>query len=94
MGTIRVLSPVAASKVSQEAPLPLPANLASKTIGFLDNTKANFGQLIAEMEAVLRARHGVARVVYQRKANAATAAPPEVLATLREADLVVTGSAD
>jgi len=94
MATIRVLSPAAESKVSQEAPLPLPADLTGKTVGFLDNTKANFEQLIAEMEALLRGRCGVARVIYARKANAATPASPEVLAPLRDADLVVTGSAD
>ena len=94
MGTIRVLSPVAESKVSQEAPLPLPADLAGKTIGFLDNTKTNFELLTREMAAILVAGHGVARVVHQKKANAATPASPEVLATLAEADLVVTGSAD
>jgi 2-phospho-L-lactate transferase/gluconeogenesis factor (CofD/UPF0052 family) len=94
MGTIRVLNPVAESKVSQEAPLPLPTDLAGKTIGFLDNTKANFEQLIAEMETLLRERHAIARVIYQKKANAATPASPEALAPLREADLVITGSAD
>lgn len=94
MGTIRVLSPVAESKVSQEAPLPLPADLAGKTVAFLDNTKANFELLTREMAALLRERHGVARVVHQKKANAATPASPGVLAALAGADLVVTGSAD
>lgn len=94
MGTIRVLSPVAESTVSQAAPRPLPADLAGKAVGFLDNTKANFDRLVSDMEALLRERHGVARTAYFRKANAATPAPPEVLEALREVDLVVTGSGD
>ena len=94
MGTIRVLSPVGESKVSQTAPLPLPADLAGKTIGFLDNTKTNFDLLTRRMEALLRERHGLAGAVYARKVNAATPAPPEVLAALAGVDLVVTGSAD
>jgi hypothetical protein len=94
MGTIRVLSPVAESKVSQEAPLPFPGDLAGKTVGFLDNAKANFAELVAAMASRLRDQHGVARVVHQRKPNAAMPAPPEVLAALRDVDLVVTGSAD
>jgi hypothetical protein len=94
MGTIRVLSPIAESKVSQSAPLPLPADLAGRRIGFLDNTKANFDLLIQEMETLLRAEHRVAGAVHRRKANVAVPAPPEVLAALTEVDLVVTGSAD
>ncbi|HEV8672872.1 MAG TPA: hypothetical protein VGX21_02395 [Methylomirabilota bacterium] len=94
MGTIRVLSPVAESKVSQSAPLALPADLAGKTIGFLDNTKANFALLTKEMEALLRERHGLAGALHRKKANAATPAAPEVLAALAGVDLVVTGSAD
>lgn len=94
MGTIRVLSPVAESKVGQEAPLPLPTDLAGKTIGFLDNTKTNFDRLLRTMEALLRERHGLAGAVHARKANAASPASPEALARLAGVDLVVTGSAD
>ena len=94
MGTIRVLSPVVDNKVSQTASLPLPGTLAGKRLGFLDNTKANFELLLRHMESLLCAQAGVAGVVYERKANSSTPAPPEVLARLRDVDLVVTGSAD
>jgi hypothetical protein len=94
MGTIRVLSPVVDSKVSQTASLPLPSTLAGKRLGFLDNTKANFELLLRRMEALLRAETGLGDVVYERKSNSSTPAPPEVLRRLREVDLVVTGSAD
>ncbi len=80
--------------MSQQTPLPLPAELVGKTIGFLDNTKANFELLTRQMEALLRERHALAGVVHQRKANVASPAAPEVLAALSGADLVVTGSAD
>jgi hypothetical protein len=94
MATIRVLSPVVDSKISQTAALPLPGTLAGKRLGFLDNTKANFEFLLRRLEAVLRTEAGIADVVYERKANSSTPAPPEVLARLRSVDLVVTGSAD
>jgi pseudouridine-5'-phosphate glycosidase len=94
MGTIRVLSPVIDRKVSQTACLPLPGTLVGKRLGFLDNTKANFELLLRRMEALLRAQSGLADVVYERKANSSTAAAPEILARLRDVDLVVTGSAD
>jgi hypothetical protein len=94
MATIRVLSPVVDSKIGQTAALPLPGTLAGKRLGFLDNTKANFELLLRRLEAVLRTEAGIADVVYERKANSSTPAPPEVLARLRSVDLVVTGSAD
>ena len=94
MPKIQVLSPVAESKVSQEAPRSLPADLAGKRIGFLDNTKANFELLLRGMESLLRERWAIAETVYQRKLNSSTPAPPEVLAALVGVDLVVTGSAD
>jgi hypothetical protein len=94
MATIRVLSPVVDSKVSQTAPLPLPGTLAGKRIGFLDNTKANFELLLRGLEAHLRERWAVADVRYERKANSSTPAPAEVLTRLQDVDLVVTGSAD
>ncbi len=94
MGTIRVLSPVVDSKVSQTASLLLPGTLAGKRLGFLDNTKANFELLLRRMEALLRAQAGITDVVYERKANSSTPAAPEILVRLREVDLVVTGSAD
>jgi hypothetical protein len=94
MGTIRVLSPVVDSKVSQSAPLPLPATLAGKQLGFLDNTKANFELLLRHLEALLRERGALASAVHERKVNSSTPAPAEVLARLRQVDLVVTGSAD
>ncbi len=94
MGTIRVLSPVVDSKVSQTAPLPVPGTLAGKRVGFLDNTKANFELLLRGLEGHLRERWAGVDVRYERKANSSTPAPPEVLARLRDMDLVITGSAD
>ncbi|HWC01581.1 MAG TPA: hypothetical protein VHF87_02315 [Methylomirabilota bacterium] len=94
MATIRVLSPVVDSKVSQTASLPLPDTLTGRRLGFLDNTKANFELLLRRMEAILRTEAGLADVVYERKANSSTPALPEALARLRDVDLVVTGSAD
>jgi hypothetical protein len=94
MRTIRVLSPVVESKISQTASLPLPGSLAGKRLGLLDNTKANFELLLRRMEAHLRAEIALADVVYERKANSSTPALPEVLARLRDVDLVLTGSAD
>lgn len=95
MARIRVLSPVGEQTVEAVTVPALPADLAGRTVGFLDNTKANFDRLAAEVGALLRERYGVAAVVHRRKANAATPAPPDLVAALaKECDLVFAGSAD
>ncbi len=95
MTRIRVLSPIGVS--SQETVLlpALPPGLRGRTVGFLDNTNANFDRLSEEIGALLRERHGVATVIRRRKANASTPAAPEILAELaKDCDLVFAGSAD
>lgn len=95
MRTIRVLSPlgpVAGEAVRVPAP---PANLAGRTVGFLDNTKHNFDRLVGELGAQLRERWNVRTIVHRRKANASTPAPSELVVELaKTCDLVFAGSAD
>lgn len=94
-GTIRVLSPVPEARRTGTGGRPLPATLAGKRVGFLDNTKANFAELARGFGDVLVERYGAAGVVVRRKANAATPAAPEILEALaRECDVVFTGSGD
>ena len=93
-GTIRVLSPVGESRVKTTAAPALPG-LEGRTIGFIDNRKTNFDHLVRLLGQSLKERHGVAEVVYRRKAHAAVGATPEVLAEMaRTCDLVITGSGD
>lgn len=92
---ISVLSPVGEVKRRALTAPALPADLKGKTVGFLDNTKANFDRLAADMGDLLRQRFGVGAVVHRRKANASTPAVPELLEELVKAcDLVLAGSAD
>jgi hypothetical protein len=95
MGRIRVLSPVGVERADALAVPPLPAALTGRTVGFLDNTKANFDRFVAEMTRLLVDEHGVGTVIHRRKANASSPAPAELVAELRRAcDLVLAGSAD
>ena len=95
MGTIRVLSPVGEPRAATIAVPPLPRDLRGLTVGFLDNTKANFDRLTREMGEQLKARFGVKAVVHRKKANAATPAAPELVeAMVKDCDLVFAGSAD
>ena len=53
--------------------------LSGATIGLVDNTKHNSDIFLREVEDLLRQQHGVSQVVYVRKANANTPAPPTLL---------------
>jgi hypothetical protein len=95
MARIEVLSPVGVVASQATAVPPLPSAWAGRTVGFLDNTKANFDRLAAGIGELLRERYGVRAVVHQRKANASTAAAPEIIAELsKTCDVVFAGSAD
>lgn len=95
MARIRVLSPVGVVATESVTLPPLPHDWTGRTIGFLDNTKSNFDRLTGGIGELLRERHGVKTVVHRRKANAATPAPPELIAELGKlCDVVFAGSAD
>lgn len=88
MGLIEVLNPVAEARAPE---LPLarrPVDLHGKTIGFLNNRKANAGLLLESIESILRSRVGEFSVVKGDK-NAAMAAPDEVLTRLSFCDVAV-----
>ena len=95
MSKIRVLSPVGIALADAFTVPTLPREWKGLTVGFLDNTKSNFDRLTAEMGELLRSSHGVAKVVHRRKANASTAAAPEIIVEMaKECDVVFAGSAD
>ena len=95
MTSIRVLSPIGITTAETMSVPPLPGSLAGRTVGFLDNRKANFDRLADEMGAILSVEHGVKAVIRRRKANASTPAAPEILAGLaKDCDVVFAGSAD
>jgi hypothetical protein len=88
MGLIEVLNPTAEARAPE---LPLArrvADLRGKTIGFLNNRKANAGLLLEQVEELLRARFGEFAVVKGEK-NAAMAAPEAVLNRLFHCDAAV-----
>jgi hypothetical protein len=95
MTRIAVLSPIGTVRAGSFVAPPLPGTWRGRTVGFLDNTKANFDRLAEELGRLLRERYGVAAVMHRRKANAASPAPPGLIAELaKECDVVLAGSAD
>jgi hypothetical protein len=95
MPRIRVLSPIGVATSEAFVVPPLPADLQGLTVGFLDNTKANFDRLVTDLGALLTERYAVRAVVHRRKANVSNPAPPELIAELaKTCDVVFAGSAD
>ncbi len=87
MGLITVLNPTAAALARRHA------DLRGKTLGFLNNRKANAGLLLARLEELLRARCGPFTVVKAEK-NAAMPAPEAAMTSLSVCDAVVTAIGD
>ena len=95
MARIRVLSPIGTVSAANIAAPPFPTDLTGRTVGFIDNNKANFDRLVDEMSALLTEQYGVAKVLHRKKANASSPAPHEIIAELsKECDVVFAGSAD
>lgn len=95
MARIRILSPVGVKRAEAITVPPLPRDFRTLTIGFLDNTKANFDRLASDLATILRDRHGVTTIVHKKKANSSTPASPELLAEMaKSCDVVFAGSAD
>ncbi len=93
MARIEVLSPVADTRAAETPLASRSSELAGKTIGFLNNRKANAGLLLEEVERGLLGRWGSFLVVKGEK-NASLAAPEEVLARLSRCDAVVVAIGD
>jgi hypothetical protein len=95
MARVTVLSPIGVVGAADITAPAFPADLAGRTVGFIDNHKSNFDRLVRDMGELLVSSHGVTRVMHRTKPNASTPAPPEVLVELaKECDLVLAGSAD
>jgi hypothetical protein len=95
MARIEVLSPVGVVARETIAIPALPRAWSGKSVGFLDNTKANFDVLARQLGALLQERYGVREIVHRRKANASTPAAPDIVAELaKRCDVVFAGSGD
>src|SRR3989442_6507559 len=93
MGLIEVLTPTAEARAPELPLAQRDADLRGKTLGFLNNRKANAGLLLEQVEEILRARCGEFTVVNGDK-NAAMAAPEAVMARLSYCDAVAAALGD
>ncbi|HEX2174114.1 MAG TPA: hypothetical protein VHL09_16905, partial [Dehalococcoidia bacterium] len=73
---------------------PALGDLAGKTVGFLDNGKANCHIFFDTLEKVLIEQYGVKSTLRRRKPIVAAAAPAPMLEDLSACDAVIVGMGD
>jgi len=92
--TLRVLDPRLSAEGEALRPAPPLKSLQGAVVGMIDNTKIGTAHLFDHISQILRDEHGVREFLRVRKADHTKAVPPEVLATLRGADAILTATGD
>lgn len=93
--TLTILDPSAPPQVAHGGQTWALDGLQGKVVGFIDNAKPNFNHLVDEIAELLTTRHGVTRVIKERKRAASIPAEVAALEALTaQCDLVITGSGD
>ena len=90
-----VLVPTAANPAVGERSQLTLESLRGFVVGFIDNAKPNFRDLVDDLAELLVSRYGVRKTIKLRKRAASVPAPEAFLKELAEScDLVITGSGD
>jgi hypothetical protein len=89
-----VYDPTAEPRAAGAELAPRPASLAGKTLGILDNGKANAGVLMQAIAEILRAEQGIAGTITRKKPVAGPAPAQAIEDLTRECVAVLVGSAD
>lgn len=93
--SIFVLDPTAKANVPEREMAPRVGSLDGLTVGFLHNFKPNADLVLERIEEAVRQRFAVKAVVWRRKSDAASGAPPDMLKELADqCDLVFNGVGD
>src|SRR5439155_4726033 len=93
-GMINVYDPTAEPKTSGARLAPRVEDLRGKTIGVLDNGKANAGLLMTQVAELLKQQYGAANVIVRKKPVAGPASPQVIADFTAQAAAVLAGSAD
>ncbi len=74
---------------------PRPESLAGKTLGLMENRKANSDKVLHELGLLLKEKHNLRDVVYLSKHHASLPPKPEVIQeALQQVDVLITGVGD
>ena len=94
MTDIEVHVPVAESRLQSHPLAPRLATLGDVTLGWLDNMKANAGELLSELADQVQANSAGHLTMVALSKNATAPAPEAVMAHLKNCDAVVLAIAD
>ena len=92
--SLQVLDPTAEDVAVTATDAARLTSLQGSTVGLLDNGKIRVRELLDHMEDILRAEHGVARVLRLKKPDASRPAPTEVVAEMQAAGAVIAAVGD
>ena len=91
---LQILDPTAEDVAAETTGSNGLTSLQGRTVGLLDNGKIRCRELLDNVEDILRAEHGVARVIRLKKPDASRPAPAEVVAEMKAADAVISAIGD
>jgi hypothetical protein len=91
---VTVYDPTAEPRKSGAALAARTDDLRGKTIGVLDNGKANAGLLMTAVAGILKERYGAAEVIVRKKPVAGPASPQVIKELKEQCAAVLVGSAD
>ncbi|HEY7295849.1 MAG TPA: hypothetical protein VH916_12465 [Dehalococcoidia bacterium] len=91
---VTVYDPTAQPRQSGAALALRPDALRGRTIGVLDNGKANAGLLMTAVANLLKERHGAADIIVRKKPVAGPASPQVIKELKEQCAAVLVGSAD
>ena len=92
--SLQILDPTAEDVAAETTGSNGLTSLQGRTVGLLDNGKIRCRELLDNVEDILRAEHGVARVIRLKKPDASRPAPAEIVAEMKEADAVISAIGD
>lgn len=92
---VQILNPAVTRGNDARLDIAAIDTLRGKVVGFLDNSKSNFGPLADDMADILQRDFGVASIIRRGKSNPCEPASDAIIAELAAScDLVITGSGD
>ena len=90
-----VFNPTAPNRSMRTQPVHAFPSLRGKIIGFIDNSKPNFSNLVDDMSERLKNQYGVLSTIKHSKRGPSIPATESVIAEFsQQCDLVIAGSGD
>ena len=92
--SLKVLDPTLAPESGPLRMAPPLASLEGAVIGMIDNSKIGTERFFDHVADILKREHGVREFLRRRKPDMTRPVPPEMLASLRGADAILSAIGD